>query len=256
MLHSKTDFRHYYPLTEIVGVFITAWAVALSCGLYNGFDIQILLLFLSTLGYYSIDHALDLLKFRKSELKFYLLGSLLLALMALLIFTGTLVFCGFEKTWIAFVNRFWPTLLISGIYLLVRLSRSSVLLFVRPLMIAMGVGFAIVYPVYMAESMVAAMVCFCNVWVFGFMERNKDAELGNASVFNSLFGKNSMYILLLGAAIAGVFFRLFFAVQEGIGLAFYAVFCILILKNESKFRQNTYRWWLDAVLPVAFLPLG
>ena len=237
-------------------MFITAWSVALCCGLHNGFDANVLLLFLSTLGYYAVDHALDIFKFRKSGLQLYLIACLLLAFAATLIFTGILVFHGFEKTWVAFTVRFWPTLLISGCYLLLRLSRAPLMLFVRPLLIALGVGFAIVFPSRITESMVASMVCFCNVWVFAFLERKKDAELGNTNLFNGSFGKNSLNMVLVVTAIAGVFFRLFFATQGGFGLAIYAVSCLLILKNESKFRQNTYRWWLDALLPVAFLPLG
>ena len=237
-------------------MFITAWSVALCCGFHNGFDANVLLLFLSTLGYYAVDHALDIFKFRKSGLQLYLIACLLLAFAATLIFTGILVFHGFEKTWVAFTVRFWPTLLISGCYLLLRLSRASMMLFFRPLLIALGVGFAIVFPSQMNEGMVAIMVCFCNVWAFAFLERKKDAELGNTNLFNGVFEKNSLQILLLFAAITGVFSRLFFATQGGFGLAFYTVSCLLILKNESRFRQNTYRWWLDALLPVAFLPLG
>lgn len=255
-MHSKTNFRHYYPLTEFIGVFVTAWAIALCCGLYNGFDANILLLFLSTLGYYALDHALDIFKFRKTGLQLYLIACLLLALLAMLSFAAVLVFYGIEKTSVAFVGRFWPTLLISGGYFLVRLSRARLLLFVRPLLIAMGVGFAIVFPAQMTDCMVASVVCFCNVCAFAYMERHKDAELGNTSLFNGVFEKYSLQILLLCAAIAGVVFRLFFAVQGGVGLSVYAVSCLLILKNETKFRLNTYRWWLDALLPVAFLPFG
>jgi hypothetical protein len=162
-------------------VFITAWSVALCCGLNNGFDTNVLLLFLSTLGYYALDHALDIFRFRKSGLQLYLIACLLLGLTAMLIFTGILVFHGFEKTWVAFTVRFWPTLLISGCYLLLRLSRAPLMLFVRPLLIALGVGFAIVFPSQMNEGMVAIMVCFCNVWAFAFLERKKDAELGNTN---------------------------------------------------------------------------
>lgn len=237
-------------------MFITAWSVALCCGLYNGFDTNVLLLFLSTLGYYALDHALDIFRYRKSGLNHYLIACLLLALLSMLSFAAVLVFFGFAKTSDAFTARFWPTLLISGCYLLLRLNRASLLLFVRLLLIALGVGFAIVFPSQMKESMLATTVCFCNVWAFAYMERNKDAELGNKSLFNGVFEKNSLQILLLCAAITGVFFRLFFAIQGGFGLAFYAVSCLLILKNESKFKQNTYRWWLDALLPLAFLPLG
>lgn len=237
-------------------MFITAWAVALCCGLYNGFDANVLLLFLSTLSYYALDHALDIFKLRKTGLHIYLIACLLLALLAMLSVAAVLVYYGFEKTSVAFVGRFCPTLLISGGYLIVRLSRARLLLFVRPLLIAMAVGFAIVFPAQVPVSMLASVVCFCNVCAFAYMERNKDAELGNRSLFHGVFEKNNLQILLLCAAIAGVIFGLFFAVQAGIGLAFYAVSCLLILKNETKFSQNTYRWWLDALLPVAFLPLG
>jgi len=255
-LHSKTEFRHFYPLTELIGIFVTAWAVALSYGLQGQFDANALLLFLSTLAYYAMDHSLDALRFRAASLSYYLKICIMLCCLSVLAFGGVLFYFGFMESLLSFMLRFWPTLVTAVLYVLLRSTTAKGFLILKSLLIVLGVGFAISFPCMQLKTLIAPLLCWVNVLVFACMERNKDAELSNANLFDVGFTKKRLMLVLVIVFAAGMIMQWIFFVKGGLGLSVYAFLSIIILMNESKFRENTYRWWLDALLPVAFLPLG
>jgi hypothetical protein len=255
-LHSKTEFRHFYPLTEFIGIFITAWAIALSYGLHGQFDANTILLFLSTLGYYALDHGLDLIRFQNTSLRCYLRAYMALFVLSACVFGAVVFYAGIMESLRIFMLRFWPTLLIAALYFLVRRKTTQLFLLIKCLLISLGVGFAVSFPFLHPEILIAPLVCLSNVLVFAFLERNKDAELGNANLFHVGFKKNYLVYGLVIVSAAGIIMQWVFDFKGGFGLAIYAFLSFMILINETKFRENTYRWWLDALLPVAFLPLG
>jgi len=256
LLHSKTKFRHFYPLTEIIGIFITAWAVALCYLLQGRFDNNSLLLFLATLAYYALDHGLDARRFRTESFSHYLKICLLLCALSVLAFGVLLFYFGFMESLGNFMLRFYPTSAIGLLYILLRTKTAKGFLILKSLLIALGVGFAISFPSLHGKTLIAPLLCWVNVLVFAYMERNKDAELGNANLFNNGFKKKSLLVGLVIVAIAGTIMQWNLYLHGGFGLSIYACLSIIIMVNEAKFRQNTYRWWLDALLPLAFLPLG
>jgi hypothetical protein len=254
-LHSRTNFRHFYPLTELIGIFITAWAVALSYGLQGQFDINTLLLFLATLAYYALDHGLDARRFRTESFSHYLKLCMALCALSVLAFGVLLFQFGFMESLRSFMLRFYPTLATGLLYISLRTKTAIGFLILKSLLIALGVGFAISFPSLHVKTLIAPLLCWVNVLVFAYMERNKDVELGNANLFNNGFTKKSLLVGLVIVVITGIIMQWILSVNGGYGLSIYACLSIIIMVNEAKFRQNTYRWWLDALLPVTFLPL-
>ena len=252
----KTNFRHFYPVTELIGIFITAWAVSLIYGLLGQFGANAIMLFLATLAYYALDHGLDARRFRNDSLSHYLKVCLLLCVVSILAFGGMLFYFGFMESLLSFMLRFYPTLAIGIFYILLRNKTSKGFLLLKSLLIALGVGFAISFPSLHINTLIAPLLCWVNVLVFACMERNKDAELGNANLFNAGCTKKSLLVGLVIVVAIGLIIQRIFSEQGGLGLSIYVFLSIIILVNEAKFKQNTYRWWLDALLPVAFLPFG
>jgi hypothetical protein len=88
------------------------------------------------------------------------------------------------------------------------------------------------------------------------MERHKDEMFGNRNIFQLRLKKNGLISFLIFLILLGIISDLFLDIKQGFGLTFYSFFSLMVVLSERKFRQNTYRWWLDALLPVAFLPFG
>jgi len=180
----------------------------------------------------------------------------MLCCLSVLAFGGVLFYFGFMESLLSFMLRFWPTLVTAVLYVLLRSTTAKGFLILKSLLIVLGVGFAISFPCMQLKTLIAPLLCWVNVLVFACMERNKDAELSNANLFDVGFTKKRLMLVLVIVFAAGMIMQWIFFVKGGLGLSVYTFLSIIILMNESKFRENTYRWWLDALLPVAFLPLG
>ncbi len=239
-----------------MGVFITSWSVALSFWLSQGFELNMFLLALATMGYYSLDHWLDLKAITGAGLERFRLANGLLLLTATLFALILAASNGFVATVLSFAERFWLSGLIGAIYFLLRWVRSPLKVLLKPLLIALAAGAAIAKPALGLDWLQAALVCFCNVLVFAYLERNKDLELGNPNLFNSGFEKRWLTGFIVLAILFGIASDFLLEHRHGYGLTLYAFLSLMILLSEQKLKESTYRWWLDACLPLAFLPIG
>jgi hypothetical protein len=240
-----------------VGVFITAWAMALCFMLVNEPNWNALFLLLSTLGYYSLDHLLDLRKINSVALKSYTIWYFVLIVLSISVYLGLTIYLGFSQSIYGFLMRFWPTVLIGLLYLSLRFLKQGLFsAALKLLMIAFAAGFAIVFPAEAKHLLIAPLVCLSNVLVFSYLERKKDFALGNNGLFQVSSTETWLTYFLIVLAGTAVLMKIIFDVKYGFGAGIYSILALFMMQNESKFRQNTYRWWLDALLPVAFLPFG
>lgn len=240
-----------------MGVFITAWAVALCFVLVNEPDLNAVLLFFSTLGFYSLDHLLDLRKINSVDLKSYMIWYSGLIVISISGFLGLTIYLGAEQSMHGFLMRFWPTGLIGLLYLNLRFFKQDLIFAtLKLLMVAFAAGFAIAFPAGDKALIVAPLVCLSNVLAFSYLERKKDYALGNVNIFRTSSNGIWLIYFIFMLSGAGILMELFFDVKYGFGAAIYSMIALVMMRNESKFRQNTYRWWLDALLPIAFLPFG
>lgn len=257
MSPSKINHWFFSPRTELVGVFITAWAVTLSFTLVNEPNWNAVLLFLSTLGYYSLDHLLDLRKINSAALKSYRIWYGGVIVLSILGFFGLTIYLGFKQSMHGFLMRFWPTGLISLLYLILLFyKQDKIFVTLKLLMVGFAAGFAIAFPAGHEALIVASLVCLNNILAFSYLERKKDYALGNVSIFRTSSKGIWLIYFSFMVAGAGILMELFFDVKYGFGAGIYSMLALVVMWNESKFRQNTYRWWLDALLPIAFLPFG
>ena len=256
MLHSKINFRHYYPLTEVVGVFITAWSIGLCYVLCQGLDIYAYLLVCACVVYYGFDHWQDLQKLSDGYYLKYRRINLLTLVFASLIGLFIMVQSGFMQTLQAFYERFWPTVWISVAYVFLRRLHYAWVDYLKILLVALAVGLAVEVPSMGLKTVHAVLICVCNLMVFAYLERHKDELFGNRNVFQLGLKKRGLISFLIFLILLGIISDLFLDIQQGFGLTFYSFFSLMVVLSERKFRQNTYRWWLDALLPVAFLPIG
>gem|GEM_PF-2521710 len=257
MLPLKINYLFFYPKTELVGVFITAWAVSICYALVQQPDLNCGLLFFATLGYYSIDHFFDLRRIKQANLTVFTGWYLALIVISALAFAGLMVLHGFASSFNGFMHKFWPTTLIGAIYFALRFwGNGRFTAIMKWFLISLSVGFAINFPAADLETAMPVLVCLCNVMAFSFLERKKDEGLGNVNLFNAGLKKGVIISFLLMVSGAGIIMAWFYNVPRGWGAAVYGVLVLLICSLETKFRQNTYRWWLDALLPMAFLPFG
>lgn len=254
---SKTNLLFFYPKTELVGVFVTAWAVSLCYVLAQQPDLNGGLLFFATLGYYSIDHFFDLRRIKQENLTVFTGWYMALIVFSAVAFAGLMVLHGFSSSFNGFMLKFWPTALIGAIYFALRFFGNGwfTALLKWPL-ISLSVGFAINISATDLEMEITLLVCLCNVMAFSYLERKKDAGLGNVNLFNAGLNKGVLISFLLLVFGAGIILALFYHVPIGWGATVYGMLVLMICIFETKFRQNTYRWWLDALLPLAFLPFG
>lgn len=240
-----------------MGVFITAWAVTLSFTLVNEPNWNAVLLFLSTLGYYSLDHLLDLRKINSAALKSYRIWYGGVIVLSILGFFGLTIYLGFEQSMHGFLMRFWPTGLIGLLYMsLLFFKQNLIFATLKLLMVAFAAGIAIAFAKEDKALITAPLVCLSNILTFSYLERKKDCVLGNVNIFRTSSNGIWLIYFLIMVAGAGILMALFFDVKYGFGAGIYSMLALVVMWNESKFRQNTYRWWLDALLPIAFLPFG
>ncbi len=247
----------FNPKTELVGVFITAWAVFICYAMAQQPDLNGVLLFLSTLGYYGIDHFFDLRRMKQAKFAFYTKAYSAVIVFAAASFMCLSLFYGFTSTALDFMHRFWPTISLGGIYWALHfLGNTRFTALLKWFLIAVSVGLAMDFPASFQESMLTVLVCLSNVMAFSYLERHKDKMLDNVNLFNTMFKREGLLILLLLVVFVGIMMALFYNISRGWGVAGYGLMVLLISVWETKFRQNTYRWWLDALLPLAFLPFG
>lgn len=247
----------FNPKTELVGVFITAWAVFICYAMAQQPDLNGVLLFLSTLGYYSIDHFFDLRRMKQANFAFYTKAYFAMIVFAVASFMCLSLFYGFTGTALDFMHRFWPTISLGGIYWALHfLGNNRFTALLKWFLIAVSVGLAMDFPASFQESMLTVLVCLSNVMAFSYLERHKDKMLDNVNLFNTMFKREGLLILLLLVFFVGIMMALLYNMPRGWGVAGYGLMVLLISVWETKFMQNTYRWWLDALLPLAFLPFG
>lgn len=247
----------FNPKTELVGIFITAWAVFICYAMAQQPDLNGVLLFLSTLVYYSTDHFFDLRRMKRAQFTFYTRAYSAVIVFAAAFFMGLLLFYGFADTALGFMHRFWPTISLGGIYWACHfLGNTRFTGLLKWFLIAVSVGLAMDFPASFQESMLTVLVCLSNVMAFSYLERHKDKMLDNVNLFNSMFKREGLFLMLLPVVVSGIVMALFYNIPRGWGVTGYGLMMLLISAWETKFRQNTYRWWLDSLLPLAFLPFG
>lgn len=210
----------------------------------------------ATMGYYSLDHWLDLKGISGKGLERYRLANGLLLFSATLFALILAASNGFVASVLSFAERFWLSGLIGVIYFLLRWVKIPLTVWLKPLLIALAAGAAIANPDLGLDLLHAALVCFCNVLVFACLERHKDLELGNPNLFNIGLEKRWLTGFIVLAILIGIVSDFLLKNSHGYGLTLYAFLSLMILLSEQKLKESTYRWWLDACLPLAFLPIG